>query len=195
MKFPDPTLMAVTLLLLVPSLLPAQRPLFVFDNGLTDIVGHDAKAAIVAELGYQGVGWRPGDTTGMLAALDKHGVKMAATYVALKPSAGTVPVSDAVIREIDALKGQDTIVWLGILGPKNSLTDEAALKAIHTNRITADFFSLQGVSDRGAFVNHLDARRLQGGVDVLGAGFGFVHGCERLSIKTRSRNFRAPEAS
>ena len=131
MKFPGPTLIAVTLLLLVPSLLQAQRPLFVFDNGLTDIIGHDAKAALVAELGYQGVGWRPGDTTGMLAALDKHGVKMAATYVALKPSAGTVPVSDAVIREIDALKGQDTIVWLGILGPKNSLTDEAALKAIH----------------------------------------------------------------
>lgn len=107
--------------------LAAARPLFAFDNGLNDVKDLDAKAALLAELGYQGIGWRPGRTAEMLAALDKHGLKMLSTYVTLKADMEKCPIPADVVSEIQVLKGRDTVVWLNVEGKS---TDEVVVPAI-----------------------------------------------------------------
>lgn len=52
-----------------------KRPLFVFDNGLTRTPGLEQKAALLKELGYDGMSGRPGRTADLLKALDAHGLK------------------------------------------------------------------------------------------------------------------------
>ena len=103
------------------------REFFAFDNGLTDIKSLDDQAALLAELGYAGIGGRPGKTVEMLAALDKHGLKMFATYVTLTADLEKCPIPDNVVSEIEALKGRETIVWLNV-GGKSS--DEVVVPAI-----------------------------------------------------------------
>jgi sugar phosphate isomerase/epimerase len=63
----------------------------------------------------------------MLAALDKHGLKMVATYVMLTADMKSCPVPPTVVAEIDALKGRNTIVWLTINGKTN---DELVVPAV-----------------------------------------------------------------
>lgn len=92
------------------------RPFFAFDNGLNDIAPLEEKAAVLKELGYQGIAWRPGKTAEMLAALDRHGLEMFSTYVTLNATARECPIPEQVVSEIDALKGRKTIVWLAISG-------------------------------------------------------------------------------
>jgi sugar phosphate isomerase/epimerase len=103
------------------------RDLHAFDNGLNDIAKLEDKAALLAKLGYAGIAWRPGQTAEMLAALDKHGLKMVATYVMLTADMKSCPVPPTVVAEIDALKGRNTIVWLTINGKTN---DELVVPAV-----------------------------------------------------------------
>lgn len=105
----------------------AARPFFAFDNGLNDVASLDDKAALLKELGYDGIGWRPGRTDGMLAALDRHGLKMFSSYVVLHATDKECPVPGPVVAEIDALKGRDTIVWLAVNGKS---TDEIVVPAV-----------------------------------------------------------------
>jgi len=103
------------------------RAFFAFDNGLRQTDGLEEKAALLAELGYDGIAWRPGKTVEMLAALDRRGLKMFATYVTLSADDEACRVPPGVVREIQALKGRDTIVWLTI-GGKTS--DEVVVEGI-----------------------------------------------------------------
>lgn len=105
----------------------AARDLFAFDNGLKDLKTPAGQAELLARLGYSGIGSRPGDTAGMLAALDRHNLKMIATYVSLTANMKSCPVPPAVASEIDALKGRDTIVWLTVSGKS---TDEVVVPAV-----------------------------------------------------------------
>ena len=116
----------ITSAILLANAVSAQ-PFFAFDNGLNDVKGFDAQAALLAELGYAGIGARPGKHAEMLAALDKHGLKMFATYVTLKATATECPIPDSVVSEIKALKGRETIVWLNVGGKS---TDEVVVPAI-----------------------------------------------------------------
>lgn len=120
------SLFLITSAVLLVNPLIAQ-PFFAFDNGLNDVKGFDAQAALLAELGYDGIGGRPGKTAEMLAALDKHGLKMFGTYVTLKASAVECPIPENVVSEIKALKGRETIVWLNVGGKS---TDEVVVPAI-----------------------------------------------------------------
>lgn len=119
MKLPA-ILAALTLFLAGPL---GARDLHAFDNGLNDIRELEDKAELLAKLGYAGIAWRPGQTADMLAALDKHGLKMVATYVMLTADMKGCPVPAEVTAEIDALKGRETIVWLTI----NGKTDDAVI--------------------------------------------------------------------
>jgi len=105
----------------------SSRPFFAFDNGLNDVKGLEEKAALLAELGYDGIAWRPGQTAEMLAALDKHGLKMFSTYVTLQADMEKCPVPEPVVAEIKALKGRQTAVWLNVAGKS---TDEVVVPAI-----------------------------------------------------------------
>lgn len=103
------------------------RAFFAFDNGLRQTDGFEEKAALLAQLGYDGIAWRPGKTAEMLETLDRHGLKMFATYVTLTADEEACRVPPGVVREIQALKGRETIVWLTI-GGKTS--DEVVVEGI-----------------------------------------------------------------
>lgn len=103
------------------------REFFAFDNGLNDVAKFEDKAALLAELGFKGIAWRPGRTAEMLAALDKHQLKMFSTYVTLKADHASCLIPETVISEIRALQGRETIVWLNIEGKS---TDAVVVPAI-----------------------------------------------------------------
>ena len=124
------------------------RDLHAFDNGLNDIGKLEDKAALLARLGYAGIAWRPGQTAQMLAALDKHGLEMVATYVVLKADMKACTVPAEVMAEIDALKGRETIVWLTI----NGKTDDAVV--LPAVREVADVAARNGL--KVAIYPHLD---------------------------------------
>ncbi|MFZ9935923.1 MAG: sugar phosphate isomerase/epimerase family protein [Luteolibacter sp.] len=106
------------------------RELHVFDNGLRDVTELEDKAALLARLGYAGIGWRPGQTAEMLAALERHGLKMASSYVTLHADMDSCPVPPDVVAEIDALKGRGTIVWLAVNGKSNDAVVVPAVREI-----------------------------------------------------------------
>jgi len=51
---------------------------FVMDNGLTDTMHQtlEAKASLLQELGYDGVGWRPGQIPEMRRELERRNLRM-----------------------------------------------------------------------------------------------------------------------
>lgn len=115
------------------------RDLHAFDNGLNDVGKLEDKAALLAKLGYAGIAWRPGQTAEMLAALDRHSLKMVATYVMLTADMKSCPVPPTVTAEIDALKGRDAIVWLTVNGKTD---DELVVPAV---REVADVAARNGL--------------------------------------------------
>jgi sugar phosphate isomerase/epimerase len=106
------------------------REFFAFDNGLNDVAKLEDKAALLAELGYDGIAWRPGQTAEMLAALDKHRLKMFSTYVTLNADQESCPIPEDVISEIKALKGRDTIVWLNVAGNSSDAVVVPAIRKL-----------------------------------------------------------------
>ena len=98
------------------------RPFVAMDNGLSRVKDLNAKAALLKELGYAGIGWRPGRTAEMLKALDAQGLKMFSTYVSIKADAGA-KLNPKLADEIKLLKGRGTIVWTTV--SKSKRPDQA----------------------------------------------------------------------
>ncbi|MCH7225927.1 sugar phosphate isomerase/epimerase family protein [Haloferula sp. A504] len=103
------------------------RSFFAFDNGLTDLKSPEKQAALLAELGYDGLVGRVGNHARMLKALDQRGLKLGATYLVLNANATSCPVPDKVVSELKALKGRETKVWLAVNGRS---TDEIVVPSI-----------------------------------------------------------------
>jgi len=103
----------------------AERPFFAFDNGLTDVKSVEEQAKLLKELGYDGICTRPKNCTDeLLAAFDKHDVKIMASYVVLAADKTEVPAD--IIEHFKKLKGRDTIVWLSLNNKAASI--ESAVK-------------------------------------------------------------------
>ena len=67
---------------------------------------------LLKELGYSGVGWRTGASAGdMIDALDKHGLRMIATYVGCKVDADKPSFDQRLVDEIEAYKKHKTIIF------------------------------------------------------------------------------------
>ena len=104
---------------------------FAFNNCTgRDNLTPEAQAKMLAELGYAGIGYS--GTAGipeMLAALDKHNLKMFSTYVGvvLGPDGPTLPPN--LDQAIHALKGRETVLWLTIRG-RAADADEQAVQAV-----------------------------------------------------------------
>jgi len=122
-----PALLLVSAAVNAEELNSQPRKFFAFDNGLRQADGLNEKAALLVELGYDGIAWRPAKTTEMLQTLDRHGLKMLSTYVTLTANEAECNVPPGVVREIEALKGHDTVVWLAITGKSN---DEVVVPVI-----------------------------------------------------------------
>ena len=110
-----------------------------FDNGLNDFESIEEKAQVLKELGYDGTTWRPSNTAEVLPILDKHDLKLFATYVVLRASETACPIPEETIKEIQILKGRDTFVWLTITG---NPSDAIAIDAIS---IIADIAKANGL--------------------------------------------------
>jgi len=108
----------------------ARREFYAFDNGLTRIENFEQKAAVLKELGYDGICWRPGaGLDEMLAALDKHGLRMVSTYVGCKVDAENPTFDERLAGELEGYKKHKTIIWLNLARGKNA-TNEIAVKLI-----------------------------------------------------------------
>jgi sugar phosphate isomerase/epimerase len=100
------------------GLLHAERELSVFDNGLTALRTAEEQAALLQKLGYDGICTRPEKASDELfTAMDRHGIMISATYVAL-PAKADPQVPPGIADHIRKLKGRKTLVWLAITNDK-----------------------------------------------------------------------------
>ena len=103
-------------------------PLFVFDNGLSGLTSPTEQAALLKELGYDGICTRPANATPELfAAMDREGLKVRASYIAV-PAAKGSHVPPEIAGHIGMLKGRGTLIWLGLTDAKAG--DDRAVEAI-----------------------------------------------------------------
>lgn len=104
------------------------RPFFVFDNGLGGLKTPEEQAALLKELGYDGICTRPAHATPELfMALDKNGLKVHASYVMLAAEKNA-SVPEEVAAHIRKLEGRGTLIWLSLTNPKAD--DETAVRLI-----------------------------------------------------------------
>lgn len=121
---------ALMALFAIASALHAERGFFVFDNGLTDIKSAEEQAALLEKLGYDGICTRPQHATEeFLAAMDRHGIKISASYVVLPAAGNEAPAPQGIADHIGMLKGRKTIIWLALTNEKAS--DGDAISVIH----------------------------------------------------------------
>lgn len=128
---------------------PLKNPFFVLDNGIND-ADHptwEARAKTLAELGYDGIG--PSGTAGvpdMLAAMDKHGLKVFALYVGANLDADKPKYDPKLPEVIQTLKGRPTFIWLYVLSAQHKRgTDEGDARAVEIVRELAELCRASGI--------------------------------------------------
>lgn len=109
--------------------LRAEREFFVFDNGLTDVKSAEEQAALLQKLGYDGICTRPKNANQeFLAAMDRHGIRITATFISLPATADGQEIPSEVQDHIRELKARKPIVWLAI--NNKDATDNATTSLI-----------------------------------------------------------------
>ncbi|MBN2476920.1 MAG: sugar phosphate isomerase/epimerase [Pirellulales bacterium] len=185
-----PSAVAAVVLCLAPKALPASEAaaaprtppaFFAFDNGTgRGTLPPEAQAKMLKELGYAGIGYT--GATGipeMLAALDRHGLKMFSTYVGATLGPEGSSFDPNLPEAVRALKGRETILWLYITGNAPNGEDQA----VEVIRQVADLAEPAGL--RVALYPHVgfyvarveDALRLAEKADRknVGASFNLCH--------------------
>lgn len=155
------------------------RPFYAMDNGLNQIKSFDDKAAVLKELGYAGIGWRPGHTAEMLKALDKHGLKMVSSYIGLKVDAEKPSDPSSLAEEIELMKPHGTILWIYLTKGKNA-NDELAIKLVREVSDIAEMANLKiAIYPHAGFyvATAADSLRMAKLVDRpnVGSGFNLCH--------------------
>jgi len=127
---------------MVVGSLHAERKFFALDNGLDGVTSVDEQAALLKELGYDGICTRPGRATDeLLAAYDKQCIKIIATYVVLPSGVGKTAVPDNIVKHLKKLKGRGTVVWLSLTDSKSPLQP-----AVELTRNLCDMAAENGLS-------------------------------------------------
>jgi sugar phosphate isomerase/epimerase len=110
-----------------PGAAALENEFFTMDNGLRDVKSIAGKAALLEELGYDGVTWRPGNTAEAVKEMTARGVKMHALMMNLPVTKGE---SSAVLplKDIEALKGTGAILWVQLT--RNGGNDEDAVREL-----------------------------------------------------------------
>jgi sugar phosphate isomerase/epimerase len=123
-----------------------ENPFFAMDTSTKDAKHQSAEsqAAMVDELGYDGVGCDIGALPGMLKAVEAEGLKLFAVYVGASVDPNK-PKYDARLKDvIQSLKGRDTFIWLFITDGKPSATEHDA-RAVEIVREVADMAAESGL--------------------------------------------------
>lgn len=106
---------AIIALIALAGALRAEREFFVFDNGLTDIKSVDEQAALLKELGYDGICTRPQHANQeFFAAMDRHDIKIIASYVSIPALADGRTIPREIEDHMRELAKRGTTVWLTI---------------------------------------------------------------------------------
>lgn len=123
---------------------------FAMDTGTRDAAHRtpEQQAALAREIGFAGFGpaYRsPENLREVLAALDKHQLKMFALYVPLDIDSPE-PVSPAIRDAIHQLRGRDAVIWLFVKSKAQQPSDPAGdAKAVAILREVADLAAEAGV--------------------------------------------------
>jgi len=112
--------------------LEMDNPFFAFDNGVaTGRLAPPEQAAMLKELGYDGIGYNTADhLPERLAAFDEAGLKVFSIYVNVMLKPDGYDIQFDVPRTVALLKGRDTRIWLTIRGHGGEKAEESALAAI-----------------------------------------------------------------
>ena len=104
-------------------------PLFPMDHVFKSEKDPGKLAVLLKELGYAGVCTTPALFTPEQAeAMDKHGLKIMATYVRA-PTKGT-SIPEELVEHFRLLKGRDTVVWVVVPGTKDEERAVAAIRMV-----------------------------------------------------------------
>ncbi|MFM7182931.1 MAG: sugar phosphate isomerase/epimerase family protein [Verrucomicrobiales bacterium] len=142
-----------TLLALAGSLIMARATtpeFFAMDTGTRDAAHKTAEeqVALVKELGFAGLGptYRgPEDLREVIAALDRHKLKMFALYVPLDIDSPE-PIGPAIRNAIEQLRDRDAVIWLFVKSKAQPPSDPAGdAKAVPILREVADLAAQAGV--------------------------------------------------
>ena len=122
---------------------------YAFDNGTGGpSVPFDQQAAMLAELGYDGLAYAgrlPLSRLGeMLAALDAHGLKMFNVYIGLNADPAKPPYDPLLKSVVEQLKGRETQIWVPIVGghPRAQDQDDRIVRIL---REIADLCNRSGI--------------------------------------------------
>jgi len=120
---------AIIAICVIAGTLRAEREFSVFDNAFSDIKSAGDHAALLEKLGYDGICTRPQNANDeFFAAMDRHGIRISATYVTLPAEGDGSQVTPDLADHLHKLKGRKTIVWLAITN--ENATDEATVSTI-----------------------------------------------------------------
>ncbi|MFT5905164.1 MAG: sugar phosphate isomerase/epimerase [Cryomorphaceae bacterium] len=104
------SLLSLMLILTTPTA-AAKNKFFSMDNSLRDVKTIAAKAALLKELGYDGVTWRPRNTAEAVKEMSAKGINLHAFMMKLpvtkEERAAPIPLAD-----LEALKGTKAILWV-----------------------------------------------------------------------------------
>jgi len=112
------------------------HPIFVMDNGLSDEAHQtaEAKALLLQELGYDGVGWRPGQVPEMRRELEQRNLEMFSFYVGAKIGAAEESFDPKLPEMMAQLQGSGAMIWLFLTSnqdaPSSPDGDERAVAAV-----------------------------------------------------------------
>ncbi|MHB8899511.1 MAG: sugar phosphate isomerase/epimerase family protein [Thermoguttaceae bacterium] len=164
---------------------PAARPFFAFDNGVGRDIGMKPadQAALLADLGYAGIGYTGvKNLPEMLAALDAGGLRMFSTYLQVNLEPGGAAYDPELPKAVELLKPHRTALWIHLHGAK-SPSEELDDRAVTVVREIADMAEKAGLQvvlypHTGFYVaNNADALRVVKKVarKNVGTSFNLCH--------------------
>lgn len=162
-----------------------EHPFFAFDNGVGRDVGMkpDQQAELLADLGYQGIGYTGvNNIPALLQAFDAHGLKVFSTYLKVDLAPNAVPYDPGLPEAIKQFKSHGTALWVHLHGAR-SPSDELDDRAVTVLREIADMAQASGLNvvlypHVGFYVsNNADALRVVKKVDRpnVGTSFNLCH--------------------
>ena len=128
----------------------------------------EARAKLLKELGYAGIGWTPPGIPEMLAALDREGLKMPTLYLGVRIGEGEQKYDPLLPKYIEQLKGRPTILWLTVTSKSDKPSaPEGDERAVAVIREIADL--ARGAGLRVALYPHYGAwlERIQDAVRIV----------------------------
>lgn len=139
-----------------------------------------ARAKLLKELGFAGIGWTPPAVPEMLAALDQEQLRMETLYLSVRIGDGEQKYEPQLPKYIELLKGRGTILWLQISSRSHQLSAaEGDDRAVAVIREIADLASASGLRvalypHAGAWLERVqDAVRVAKKVDRANVGVTF----------------------